>query len=125
MPTPTGTGAARGRPPFVSRLMRRCCGGTRNRRRRGIIAPPICSVRAIVSAGPQSRYPGRLKTGPRYQPNRVVVGVADPAHPPLPDMPLLQQRDLINSQPAAYVCEHYACQLPVTDAAGLAAQLDG
>ena len=63
--------------------------------------------------------------GQRYLPNRVVVGVSDPANPPLPDSPLLHQRGLLDGQPAAYVCEHYACQLPVTDAAGLAAQLAG
>ena len=65
------------------------------------------------------------EVGRRYLPNRVVVGVSDPAHPPLPGAPLLEQRGLIDGGPAAYVCEHYACQLPVTDAAGLGAQLDG
>ena len=59
----------------------------------------------------------------RFMPNRVIVGVADPANPPLQDSPLLEQRVMQDGRPTAYVCENYACQLPVTDAAALAAQL--
>ena len=59
----------------------------------------------------------------RFMPNRVLVGVADPANPPLKDSPLLEQRVMQGGRPTAYVCENYACQLPVTDAAALAAQL--
>ena len=66
-----------------------------------------------------------LEVGRRYLPNRVAVGMPDPAQPPLAGSPLLEQRGLIDGQPAAYVCEHYVCQLPVTDAATLGAQLDG
>ena len=32
---------------------------------------------------------------------------------------------MIDGVPTAYVCENYACQLPVTNAEALAAQLDG
>jgi uncharacterized protein YyaL (SSP411 family) len=31
------------------------------------------------------------------------------------DVPLLAGRDLVNGQPAAYVCQHFACAYPVTD----------
>ena len=48
----------------------------------------------------------------------------DPAKPPLQDSPLLEQRVMQEGLSTAYVCENYACQLPVTDAAALAAQLD-
>jgi len=34
-------------------------------------------------------------------------------------LPLLAERTLVDGQPAAYVCEHYSCQLPVTKAADL------
>ena len=62
--------------------------------------------------------------GARYLPNRVVVGMNDAATPPVPDSPLLEQRGMQDGRPTAYVCEHYVCQLPVTDAAALAGQLD-
>ena len=61
----------------------------------------------------------------RFMPNRVLVGVTDSANPPLKDSPLLEQRAMQNGVPTAYVCENYACQLPVTDPAALAAQLAG
>ena len=60
----------------------------------------------------------------RFMPNKVAVGMADPDNPPLKDSPLLEHRAMQDGQPTAYVCENYACQLPVTDAAALAAQLD-
>ena len=60
----------------------------------------------------------------RFMPNKVAVGMNDPANPPLKDSPLLEQRTMQDGQPTAYVCENYACQLPVTDATALAAQLD-
>ena len=62
--------------------------------------------------------------GARYLPNRVVVGMNDTATPPVPDSPLLEQRGMQDGRPTAYVCEHYVCQLPVTEAAALAGQLD-
>jgi uncharacterized protein YyaL (SSP411 family) len=40
------------------------------------------------------------------------------------DVPLLAGRDLLDGVPTAYVCEHYACRLPVTDAKDLRDQLD-
>ena len=38
-------------------------------------------------------------------------------------IPLLTDRTLVNGQPAAYVCQHYTCQLPVTTPDALAEQL--
>ncbi|MCH8235959.1 MAG: hypothetical protein IIC29_07525 [Chloroflexi bacterium] len=38
--------------------------------------------------------------------------------------PLLEGRGMLNGAPTAYVCENYACQLPVNDPAALAAQLN-
>jgi len=44
-----------------------------------------------------------------YVPNKVVsVGPGD-------ETPLLAGRGLVDGKPAAYVCEHFACQTPVTD----------
>jgi uncharacterized protein YyaL (SSP411 family) len=39
-------------------------------------------------------------------------------------LPLLAERGLVNGQPAAYVCENYACKLPVTTPEALAQLLD-
>jgi len=57
----------------------------------------------------------------RYLPNRVVAG-----HPNGTDgvgSPLLKGRDAIGGVPTAYVCEDYACQLPVTTPNELLKQL--
>ena len=81
----------------------------------------------IVIVGPAARPETAAllaAVGTRYLPNRVVVGMNDPAIPPIPDSPLLEQRGMQDGVPTAYVCEHYVCQLPVTDAAALAAQLN-
>jgi len=83
--------------------------------------------REIVIVGPtdsDSTQAMLREINGRFMPNKVAVGMADPANPPLKDSPLLEQRVMQDGQPTAYVCENYACQLPVTDAAALAAQLD-
>ncbi len=57
----------------------------------------------------------------RHLPN-TVVALLQPGEESM--LPLLQDRTLVDGQPAAYVCENYACKLPVTDAAALAKLLD-
>ena len=59
----------------------------------------------------------------RYQPNRVVVG-APAGSPAATGVPLLAERGAVNGRPTAYVCQHYVCQLPVTEPEALARQLD-
>ena len=67
---------------------------------------------------------GLLRTvNGRYLANRVIVG-ADGETAAASGLPLLEGRGMVDGKPTAYVCENYACQLPVTDAADLAAQLD-
>ncbi len=56
-----------------------------------------------------------------YLPN-TVVALRRPGEEAI--LPLLAGRDLVNGQPAVYVCENYACQLPVTDPQALARLLD-
>jgi len=65
----------------------------------------------------------------RYLPNRVLVGV-DLSAPGQEGagvaggLPLLEGRGLVDGKATAYVCQNYVCQLPVTDAEALAAQLE-
>jgi uncharacterized protein len=54
-----------------------------------------------------------------FRPNVVLAG--GPAGSTTP--PLLDARTEVDGEPAAYVCEGFACQLPVTDPAALAAEL--
>jgi hypothetical protein len=57
----------------------------------------------------------------KFRPNCLA---AISAHPPLPDSPpLLLNRPLINALPTAYVCQNFACKLPVNAPDELAAQL--
>ncbi|HEU5011715.1 MAG TPA: thioredoxin domain-containing protein, partial [Roseiflexaceae bacterium] len=58
-----------------------------------------------------------------FLPNKVVV-LRDPneAQPAI-DSPLLEGRTQIHGKATAYVCENYACQLPVADEEGLRRQL--
>ena len=60
----------------------------------------------------------------QYLPNRVLAATeqGDPAGSH--SMPLLRHRTMVNGAPAAYVCHNYVCQLPVTNPADLASQLE-
>ena len=60
-----------------------------------------------------------------YIANRVVVGASGQDSAATSGLPLLEGRGMVDGKPTAYVCENYACQLPVTDAESLAAQLAG
>ncbi len=57
----------------------------------------------------------------RFIPNKVVVGT--PTGGGDSPLPLLQDRGMIDGRPTAYVCQNYACQLPVVEPEALAAQL--
>jgi uncharacterized protein YyaL (SSP411 family) len=59
----------------------------------------------------------------KYLPNKVVAPGFAGETEAMTHVPLLQNRPLINGQATAYVCEHYTCKQPVTDAAELALQL--
>jgi uncharacterized protein YyaL (SSP411 family) len=59
----------------------------------------------------------------RYQPNRVVVGAAAGSAPS--GIPLLDNRDALDGETTAYVCQQMVCKLPVTDEKALTAQLAG
>ena len=84
----------------------------------------VSSPKEIVIIGPrQDQGTQRLLDTiyGRYLPNKVVVGAEGPLGEP--QLPLLQDRGLVDDKPAAYVCQNYVCQLPVTDPVALAEQL--
>ena len=56
----------------------------------------------------------------RLRPHVVLAGRVDGASS---EIPLLEGREGIDGRAAAYVCEHFACRLPVTDADALRAEL--
>ncbi len=83
-------------------------------------------ARQIAIAGdPQAPDAAALRQAAwtAYVPNKVMAGGAPAQHGAATDIPLLAGRDLVGGLPAAYVCEHFACQMPVTDPAALLAQL--
>ncbi len=73
---------------------------------------------AIVGAGPLT---GALRT--RYRPHIVVAGT-DRDTTDGTAVPLLEGRTAVDGHQAAYVCERFTCQLPVTDREALEASLD-
>ena len=60
-----------------------------------------------------------------FHPNKVLVGAQDSVNAGDHGLPLLESRGMVDGQPTAYVCQNYACQLPVTTPEELAAQLEG
>jgi hypothetical protein len=59
-----------------------------------------------------------------YWPHTVVAFKPTGNGASAPDLPLLQGRDQVEGKATAYVCENFACKLPVTDAASLRQQLE-
>ena len=77
---------------------------------------------AIVGARDDARTFALLQTALKpYMPNRTIAGTA-PGEDLSHRLPVLEGRDS-GTEPAAYVCERYACKAPVSDAVALAAQL--
>jgi uncharacterized protein YyaL (SSP411 family) len=81
------------------------------------MAPP----REVAIVGEGAAGPLVRAVRARYRP-RLVVAVGD-GSPSV--VPLLYDRTLVKDAPAAYVCERFACQLPVTDVQALESLLDG
>ncbi len=85
----------------------------------------LARVQEVVIAGPpeDAATMSLIRTARAdFGPNRVFAGTAGPVEGD--DWPLLAGRALVNGIPTAYVCENYACQLPVTESAALAKQLE-
>ena len=58
------------------------------------------------------------------RPNKKLVGVDNPGDAEKHGLPRLEARGMFDGKPTAYVCQNYACQLPVTTPEELAAQLE-
>jgi uncharacterized protein YyaL (SSP411 family) len=54
--------------------------------------------------------------------NLTIAGRIDET--PVPGVPVLADRGLIDGRPAAYVCRAYACRLPVSTADAVATELN-
>jgi hypothetical protein len=86
----------------------------------------IRDPREIAIAGPidDGRVGQMLETVRRpYLPNKVVAQHDPSANGAGDAVPLLVEKDLVNGEPAAYVCENFACQQPITTPEDLADML--
>ncbi|MGH2764885.1 MAG: thioredoxin domain-containing protein, partial [Actinomycetota bacterium] len=59
----------------------------------------------------------------RYLPNAVLAAAGPGDADAIKAVPLLQGRDPVDGRPAAYVCQRFVCQRPVTEPAALADEL--
>ena len=86
----------------------------------------LAPVREVAIVGPDSGSLVRAVRG-RFRPYVVLAGgegaptASD--RDPLVGVPLLEGREPVDGRAAAYVCEHFACQAPVTTADELVAAL--
>jgi uncharacterized protein YyaL (SSP411 family) len=87
----------------------------------------LAPVREVAIVGPPEDVQtlARVVRG-HYRPHVVLAGGAPP--PTAADehsaaVPLLEDRTPIDGQAAAYVCQHFSCQAPVTTPDALAAAL--
>ena len=114
LPHLRGRGAASGRRSPSSASFTPSSSG--RRRRWGTrSAPSTCTSRPrgrSRSSAPRGTR-SHASHSRRSTPNAVV------AFGPADDVPLLEGKTEVDGRPAVYVCERFACQAPVTDAASL------
>jgi uncharacterized protein len=79
----------------------------------------LAPVREVAIVGPAAEAQALVRTvRERYRPHLVLAGgEAD-------GVPLLEGREPVDGHAAAYVCEHFICQAPVTTAAELRELVD-
>ncbi|HEX8995538.1 MAG TPA: thioredoxin domain-containing protein [Ktedonobacterales bacterium] len=121
--------AARALLPLVPLMLRSPSGFGRALSALDDLIGPFYEV-ALVGAADDPRLAAlRAETTGRYQPRMALAWGAppDPARGPdaAPAVPLLEGRGLVDGTPAAYVCQSFVCQRPVTTPAELRALLEG
>ena len=83
---------------------------------------PVKEV-AILGDSDDIRTKGLIKeVWKTFRPNLILAASAFP--PPKDSPPLLSNRGLLDGQPTAYVCQNFNCNLPVTNPADLADQIN-
>jgi uncharacterized protein YyaL (SSP411 family) len=85
---------------------------------------PVVEIALIAPTGGDGLGPLVSEVFGRFLPNRVVTGMVSGDAGAAAGIPLLEGRGSVEGKPTAYVCRNYACELPVTDRAALARQLD-
>jgi uncharacterized protein len=79
------------------------------RREVALVGEPLDDLAAVVRRG--------------FRPEVVVAGMREGDADAQAAIPLLRGRSAVEGRPAAYVCERFACKLPVTGAEELRSQL--
>jgi uncharacterized protein YyaL (SSP411 family) len=78
----------------------------------------VAPVREVAIIGPETEVAALLRVvRSRFRPHMVLAGGDGDG------VPLLEGRETVDGHAAAYVCEHFVCQAPVTTAEALAAAL--
>jgi uncharacterized protein len=86
----------------------------------------VSPVREVAIVGDPGREETRRlvrEVHGRFLPNLVLAAAGPGDEDTMNDIPLLSGRTEVGGRPAAYVCEHFVCRLPVTDPEALAVQL--
>jgi hypothetical protein len=89
----------------------------------------VGTVREVAVVGDpaaqSTRALAKEVTTKRFLPNHVLALAAPDDHESIAVIELLRDRPQLEGRPTAYVCERFACKLPVSDPEALAAQLTG
>jgi hypothetical protein len=85
---------------------------------------PVVEVALVAPASGDDLQALAAEVFGRWLPNRVVAGRVGVDAKGADGIPLLQDREAVGGKATAYVCRNYACELPVTERAALARQLD-
>lgn len=82
-------------------------------------------IKEVALVGPQVKDTRELldELWSHYLPNKVVAVAANNDTKAKELISLLQNRELLNGKPTAYVCERRVCRTPVTEKDGLKSQL--